>query len=148
MENTVRNTRVSFQGVVVSDKMDKTIIVLVETYKKHSKYGKRVKYASKFVAHDPNSKAKLGDTVTVRGCRPLSKTKRFVLVSVDKTAHGNTTSTAEEEVKAINETIDTTEAPVEKPKRKPPVRKAAVKVESTDEVAPVAEVTETAKEEN
>ena len=135
MENTVRNTRVSFQGVVVSDKMDKTIIVLVETYKKHSKYGKRVKYASKFVAHDPNSKAKLGDIVTVRGCRPLSKTKCFVLVSIDKAAHGSATSTAEEEVKTINEAIDS--APVvEKPKRKPPVRKAAVKTEENPTETP------------
>ena len=111
MENNIRNTRVSFHGVVVSDKMDKTIIVLVETYVKHAKYGKRVKYAKKFVAHDPNSLAKIGDAVTIRGCRPLSKTKHFVLVSVDKLSVTGGSSVAEEEVKVLNETIDEASAP-------------------------------------
>ena len=98
METIERNTRVSFHGVVVSDKMDKTIIVLVETYKKHKKYGKRVKYAKKYVAHDELGLAQVGDRVTIRGCRPLSKTKRFVLVSVDKVSIENETVTVEEEI--------------------------------------------------
>ena len=81
-----RNLRRSIQGVVVSNKNDKTIGVLVETHKKHSKYGKRVKYRKKYYAHDENNEAKLGDIVTIMECRKLSATKRYRLVSIDKTA--------------------------------------------------------------
>lgn len=81
-----RNRRTSLQGVVVSDKMDKTIVVEVETHKRHSKYAKRIKYSNKYYAHDENNEAKVGDVVTIMGCRPLSATKRFRLVSVDKKA--------------------------------------------------------------
>ena len=69
-------------GKVVSCKNNKTITVLVETYKKHPLYGKRVKYSKKYAAHDENNIAKLGDTVKIRSTRPLSKTKRFELVEV------------------------------------------------------------------
>ena len=78
--------RRTIQGVVVSDKNDKTIVVLVETYKRHSKYGKRVKYGKKYYAHDENNTAKVGDTVTIMECRKLSASKRFRLVSIDKNA--------------------------------------------------------------
>ena len=78
--------RRTIQGVVVSDKNDKTIVVLVETYKRHSKYGKRVKYGKKYYAHDENNEAKVGDTVTIMECRKLSASKRFRLVSIDKKA--------------------------------------------------------------
>ena len=81
-----RNRRTSLQGVVVSNKMNKTIVVEVETHKKHPKYAKRVKYSNKYYAQDENNVAKVGDTVTIMGCRPLSATKRFRLVSVDKKA--------------------------------------------------------------
>ena len=81
-----RNRRTSLQGVVVSNKMSKTIVVEVETHKKHPKYLKRVKYSNKYYAHDEHNVAKVGDTVTIMGCRPLSATKRFRLVSVDKHA--------------------------------------------------------------
>ena len=81
-----RNRRTSLQGVVVSNEMSKTIVVEVETHKKHPKYLKRVKYSNKYYAHDENNVAKVGDTVTIMGCRPLSATKRFRLVSVDKHA--------------------------------------------------------------
>ena len=81
-----RNLRRSIQGVVVSNKNDKTIGVLVETHKKHSKYGKRVKYRKKYYAHDENNEAKLGDIVTIMECRKLSATKRYRLVSIDKSA--------------------------------------------------------------
>src|SRR5574344_2594984 len=81
-----RNQRFSLQGVVVSDKMEKTITVQVETHKKHAKYGKRVKYRKKYYAHDENNEAKVGDTVTIMQVRPLSKTKSFRLVSIDKKA--------------------------------------------------------------
>ena len=79
-------TRRAIQGVVVSDKNDKTIVVLVETHKTHSKYGKRVKYSKRYYAHDERNEAKVGDTVTIMETRPLSALKRFRLVSVDKKA--------------------------------------------------------------
>ena len=69
-------------GKVVSTSMDKTIVVQVETYKKHPLYKKRVKYSKKYKAHDEENKAKVGDIVKIIACRPLSKTKRFVLDSI------------------------------------------------------------------
>ena len=83
MERKVTSRR-AIQGVVVSDKNDKTIVVLVETHKRHAKYGKRVKYSKKYYAHDENNEAKVGDLVTIMETRPLSATKRFRLVSIDK----------------------------------------------------------------
>ncbi|WP_342753111.1 30S ribosomal protein S17 [Shouchella clausii] len=77
-----RNQRKVYQGRVVSDKMDKTITVVVETYKKHSLYGKRVKYSKKFKAHDEQNTAKVGDIVRIMETRPLSKDKRFRLVEI------------------------------------------------------------------
>ncbi|MFP7480007.1 30S ribosomal protein S17 [Terribacillus saccharophilus] len=77
-----RNNRKVYVGRVVSDKMDKTITVLVETYKTHKLYGKRVKYSKKFKAHDENGAAKTGDLVRIMETRPLSATKRFRLVEV------------------------------------------------------------------
>ena len=85
MERKVAARR-AIQGVVVSDKNDKTIVVLVETHKTHSKYGKRVKYSKRYYAHDERNEAKVGDTVTIMETRPLSALKRFRLVSVDKKA--------------------------------------------------------------
>ena len=85
MEGKVQARR-TVQGVVVSDKNDKTIVVLVETHKRHAKYGKRVKYGKKYYAHDENNEAKVGDTVTIMETRRLSATKRFRLVSIDKKA--------------------------------------------------------------
>lgn len=81
-----RNRRTTLQGVVVSNKMDKTIVVEVETHKRHAKYQKRVKYSNKYYAHDEKNAAKVGDTVTIMASRPLSALKRFRLVSVDKKA--------------------------------------------------------------
>lgn len=77
-----RNQRKVYTGRVVSDKMDKTITVVVETYKKHSLYGKRVKYSKKLKAHDELNEAKIGDVVRVMETRPLSATKRFRLLEV------------------------------------------------------------------
>ncbi len=79
MKETVKK---EFVGKVVSDKNNKTITVLVETYKKHPKYGKRVKYSKKYSAHDETNKAKVGDVVRIVETRPLSKTKRFYLAEV------------------------------------------------------------------
>lgn len=69
-------------GKVVSAKNDKTITVLVETYRKHPLYNKRVKYSKKYTAHDEKNVAKEGDTVKLVSTRPLSKTKRYELVEV------------------------------------------------------------------
>lgn len=73
---------VELVGKVVSDKNDKTITVLVETYRRHPLYHKRVKYSKKFRAHDEKNEAKIGDTVRIRMTRPLSKTKNYELVEV------------------------------------------------------------------
>ena len=74
---TERNNRKVYTGRVVSDKMDKTITVLVETYKKHPIIRKRVKYSKKFKAHDENNQAKVGDIVRIMETRPLSRDKTF-----------------------------------------------------------------------
>ncbi|WP_300343361.1 30S ribosomal protein S17 [Nesterenkonia sp.] len=77
-----RNYRKNLRGVVVSDKMDKTIVVEVEDRKKHSLYGKVMKRHKKFKAHDENGEAGLGDTVLISETRPLSATKRWRLVRI------------------------------------------------------------------
>ena len=77
-----RNSRKVLKGVVCSDKMDKTITVLVETHKMHAKYGKRVKYRKKYYAHDENNECKVGDVVTIMETRLLSALKRYRLVSI------------------------------------------------------------------
>ena len=68
-------------GVVTSNKADKTITVKIERKVKHPLYGKVVKRASKVHAHDENNTASIGDIVSVKECRPISKTKTWVLVS-------------------------------------------------------------------
>ena len=82
MEKTNRE----LTGKVVSAKCDKTITVLVETYKKHPLYGKRVKSSKKYAVHDESNKAKVGDVVRIVETRPLSKTKRFYLKEIVKEA--------------------------------------------------------------
>ena len=77
-----RNSRKVYVGKVVSNKCDKTITVMVETYRKHPLYGKRVKYSKKFTAHDELNQAKEGDIVEIMETRPLSATKRYRLVKV------------------------------------------------------------------
>ena len=77
-----RNARKVYRGKVVSDKMDKTITVAVETKKTHPIYGKRVKYTKKYKAHDENNTAREGDVVTIMETRPLSATKRFRLLEI------------------------------------------------------------------
>jgi small subunit ribosomal protein S17 len=80
MENTVN--RKVFTGTVVSDQNDKTITVLVTTYKKHPLYSKRVISSKKFRAHDEKNEANTGDVVKITECRPLSRTKRFRLIEI------------------------------------------------------------------
>ncbi len=72
----------TFTGTVVSAINDKTITVLVTTYKKHSLYNKRVISSKKFTAHDELNQAKVGNTVKIMECRPLSRTKKFRLVEI------------------------------------------------------------------
>ena len=79
MERNLRKTRV---GKVVSDKMDKTIVVAVENHVKHPLYGKIVKKTYKLKAHDENNECGIGDTVKIMETRPLSKDKRWRLVSI------------------------------------------------------------------
>ena len=119
-----RNLRRSIQGVVVSNKNDKTIGVLVETHKKHAKYGKRVKYRKKYYAHDEKNEAKVGDVVTIMETRKLSATKRWRLVSIDKTAE----MSVKEAEKELKEEILTGEIPAEEVEKKP----AAEKVEEAE----------------
>ena len=77
-----RNQRKVYQCRVVSDKMDKTITVAVETKKNHPIYGKRMNYSKKYKVHDENNTAKVGDIVKIMETRPLSATKRFRLLEV------------------------------------------------------------------
>ena len=77
-----RNLRKTRTGKVVSDKMDKTIVVAVEDHVKHPLYNKIVKRPYKLKAHDENNECKVGDTVKVMETRPLSKDKRWRLVEI------------------------------------------------------------------
>ena len=77
-----RNSRKVKVGIVVSDKMQKTIVVAVEGQKKHPLYGKVLKVTNKFKAHDENNDAKVNDKVLIMETRPLSKQKRWRLVEV------------------------------------------------------------------
>ena len=77
-----RNLRKTLVGKVVSDKMDKTIVVAVVNHVKHPLYGKIVKRTYKLKAHDENNECKIGDRVKVMETRPLSKDKRWRLVSI------------------------------------------------------------------
>lgn len=79
---TVRKMRKTRVGVVVSDKMEKTISVLVERRLQHPIYGKMVKRSKKYLAHDENNECQVGDKVRIMECRPLSRRKRWRLVEV------------------------------------------------------------------
>jgi small subunit ribosomal protein S17 len=68
------------KGTVVSDKMAKTVVVEVKRFVKHPKYGKYFNLSKKYKAHDEDGKAKTGDEVTIRECRPLSKDKHFEVI--------------------------------------------------------------------
>ena len=81
-----RGRRVELEGEVVANKMQKTISVLVYRTIKHEKYGKYIKKSSVIKAHDEKQECKVGDTVVIHETRPLSKTKRWALSSVLKTA--------------------------------------------------------------
>lgn len=73
-------------GTVVSDKMNDTIVVLVERRVKHPKYGKFIRRSTKIHAHDKENQCRIGDVVTIKECRPISKTKSWTLVDVKEKA--------------------------------------------------------------
>ena len=82
MENTNRNLRKTRVGKVVSDRMEKTVVVAIEDNVKHPTYGKIIKRTSKVHAHDENNECQIGDKVRIMETRPLSKTKRWRLVEI------------------------------------------------------------------
>ena len=129
-----RNRRTQLQGVVTSTKMNKTIVVEVETHKKHAKYAKRVKFSSKYYAHDEGNVCQVGDTVTIMACRPLSALKRWRLVSVDKKAVMDLKEELKEveleEAKAEAE-AKVEEAPKAEVKEEAPAKKAPAKKSTT-----------------
>jgi small subunit ribosomal protein S17 len=86
------------QGVVASDKADKTIKVVVAFQTRHPKYGKFLKYRSVLHAHDEKNEAKEGDTVEIAECRPLSKTKHFRLIRIVERAPERAVQVSAEEV--------------------------------------------------
>jgi small subunit ribosomal protein S17 len=123
--------------------MAKTIVVEVETHKRHPKYAKRIKYSNKYYAHDEKGEAKVGDLVTIMACRPLSALKRFRLVSIDKKhqesikevleAEKAMEEQAEEKVEApvVEEAPKAEETPVEEPKKR--TKKAPAEAEAKAE---------------
>jgi small subunit ribosomal protein S17 len=79
MERNLRKERI---GIVTSNKMEKSVVVMVETKIMHPKYGKFVKYSKKFMAHDEKEECGIGDTVKIMETRPISKLKRWRLVEI------------------------------------------------------------------
>jgi small subunit ribosomal protein S17 len=80
MEKTNTKSSKVFKGVVVSDKMKDTVVVLVERYVKHPKYEKFIKRKKKFKAHDAGNTKKIGDKVEIKETKPISKDKHFIIV--------------------------------------------------------------------
>ncbi len=83
METETKNkkeSRKTLKGTVVSDKMAKTVVVEVKRFIKHPKYGKYFNLSKKYKVHDEQGKAKMGDEVMIRECRPLSKDKHFEVI--------------------------------------------------------------------
>lgn len=76
----------TMKGVIVSDKMNKTVVVAVSSLKEHPKYRKRYKSTKRYKAHDENNEYKTGEKVIIQECRPISKDKRFVVIKAVKNA--------------------------------------------------------------
>jgi small subunit ribosomal protein S17 len=101
----VQGKRKTKVGRVVSDKMDKTIVVSVERMTRHPLYKRVIRLTSKFKAHDEANEARVGDTVLIEESRPLSATKRWRLVSIVATAGDAATAPAVVEEEAVEEAI-------------------------------------------
>lgn len=84
METKTGNKKI-LSGIVVSDLADKTVTILVNRFVKHPKYGKYMKTSKKYKAHDEENRFQKGDTVKIEECRPISKDKRFRVISGEKT---------------------------------------------------------------
>lgn len=80
MQKNKKIIKRTLKGVVVSDKMDKTVVILVERSKQHPRYKKRYKVRKKYKAHDPENKYKVGDKITIQESRPLSKDKKWIVL--------------------------------------------------------------------
>ena len=81
MDQAIKKTPKRLRGSVVSDKMDKTIVVLVDRFVKHPKYGKYQKISKKYKAHDADNKHKIGEKVVIEECKPISKDKNFKVIA-------------------------------------------------------------------
>lgn len=81
MNNDIK-TKKTLKGMVISDKMDKTVIVEIHNYMRHPKYSKRYRVTKKYFAHDPKNTAGYGDTVMIEESRPLSRRKRWVVKNI------------------------------------------------------------------
>jgi small subunit ribosomal protein S17 len=130
-----RNHRTTFEGVVTSAKMDKTIVVTVSTKRSASLYHKRVGYSKKFVAHDEHNEAHVGDTVMIMACRPMSKTKRFRLVKVLKQ------SVSAESAEQVEKELEAAEGSAEEvaPEAKEPEQAEPAAKEEPKEAEPAPE---------
>ena len=80
MEKQIKKAKKTLKGVVVSDKMDKTVVVKVSRFVEHKKYGKRIKRTKNYKAHDELNAKKVGDVVEIEETRPISKDKKFKIV--------------------------------------------------------------------
>jgi len=80
MESKIKKTNKVLKGIVVSDKMDKTVVVEVTRYVEHKKYGKRIKKSKNYKAHDENNLKKVGDAVEIEETKPISKDKHFKVI--------------------------------------------------------------------
>jgi len=80
VDTQIKKTNKILKGVVVSDKMDKTVVVKVSRFVEHKKYGKRIKKTKKYKAHDENNSKKVGDVVEIEETKPMSKDKHFKIV--------------------------------------------------------------------
>jgi small subunit ribosomal protein S17 len=76
----MKNNKRILKGVVVSSKMDKTVVVLVERIKEHPKYRKRYKISKRYKAHDPENKYHEGDNIMIQECKPISRDKRWIVL--------------------------------------------------------------------
>ena len=80
-KNTIESKKRILTGIVMSDKMKDTIVVKVERFVKHPKYGKFLKHAKRFKAHDAGNQHRIGETVSIEECRPISKDKHFKVIN-------------------------------------------------------------------
>ncbi len=80
MQAEIKTNKRTLRGKVVSDKMDKTVVVNVQRYVAHKKYGKYYKIDKRYKAHDESNEYKIGDSVIIEECRPMSKDKNFVVI--------------------------------------------------------------------